>query len=358
MAVIRQWLKIDATSVLFPISIAGRLQAASTADFRTGFKSFFRIFRAIRLIRLSLCLSGIAARMVLLHHPSMVIPLSMPFKLNFSPGKPFALANHALIRIHGADASAFLQSQCMNDVNQLGDGDWQYNGWLNPQGRVMALFYLVRASRDDFCMIVPDLPADPLRASLERFKFRSKVSLSVDSTRQLNGMLLPANSGQPASAPAAETREAMTLRIPGRLADRILSIAPTTAAEDPDALDQWHCLDMAAGWIWLNDALQNRWTPQMLSLDRLHAFSLKKGCYPGQEIVARTHYLGKSKRLLQSVHGTGLQIDQPLSAGGQEFGVVVNNNAAGSYAVAVIQTDAPPEPWSTASGAAVRPVTV
>jgi folate-binding protein YgfZ len=280
----------------------------------------------------------------------------MPFKLNFSPGKPFVLANHALIRIQGIDAAAFLQAQCMNDVNQLGDGDWQYNGWLNPQGRVMALFYLARASIDDFCMIVPELPAEPLRVSLERFKFRSKVSLSVDSSRRANGTMLPANSGHPASAPEAETREAMTLRIPGRLADRILSIAPTAAAEDPEAMDQWHCLDMAAGWIWLSGSLQNRWTPQMLSLDRLHAFSLKKGCYPGQEIVARTHYLGKSKRQLQPVCGTGLQIDQSLSAGGQEFGVVVNRNASGSYAVAVIQADAPPEPWSTACGTAVSPV--
>ena len=354
MAVIRQWLKIDATAVFFPITVAGRLQAASTADLRTGFRP---VFRKIRLIRLSVCLSGIAARMVLLHHPSMVNPLSMPFKLNFSPGKPFALSNHALIRIHGVDAGAFLQAQCMNDVKQLGDGDWQYNGWLNPQGRVMALFYLVRVSIDDFCMIVPELPAEPLLASLERFKFRSKVNLSVDSSRRPSGTMLPANSGQPAFAAGADTREAMTLKISGRLADRILSIAPTAAAEDPEAMDQWHCLDMAAGWIWLSGSLQNRWTPQMLSLDRLHAFSLKKGCYPGQEIVARTHYLGKSKRQLQSVQGIGLQTDQSLSAGGQEFGVVVNSNATGSFAVAVVPADAPPEPWSSASGTAVSPVT-
>lgn len=291
--------------------------------------------------------------MGLLHHPTMVNPLPMPFKLNFSPGKPFALTNHALIRIRGADACAFLQAQCMNDVNRLADGNWQYNGWLNPQGRVMALFYLARSAMDDFCMIVPELPAEPLLASLQRFKFRSRINLAVDSASCAQGLLLAPDSLDRIEAPI---REALAVRISGRFADRILSIAPTAAAIDPEALDQWHGLDMLAGWPWLSESQQNRWTPQMLSLERLDAFSLKKGCYPGQEIVARTHYLGKSKRRLQAITGSGMQIDQPLSADGQAFGHVVDVSSAGTFAIAVVNMDAPPTPWRIPTGTEVSPL--
>ncbi len=241
----------------------------------------------------------------------------------------------------------------MNDVNLLGDGDWQYNGLLNPQGRVMALFYLARAASEDFCMIVPELPAEPLLASLQRFTFRSKVSLSMGGGQHARGRLLAPNSGLQAAQ--TDVPAVMTLRIPGRLADRVLSIAPNAVDTDAEALDQWHCLDMAAGWIWLAEPQQNRWTPQMLSLERLDAFSLNKGCYPGQEIVARTHYLGKSKRRLQAIIGAGMQIDQPLSANGREFGNVVDANSAGNFAVAVITADSPPAPWLIAAGTEVSP---
>ena len=295
--------------------------------------------------------------MGLLHHPTMLNPLAMPFKLNFSPGKPFALARHALIRIRGTDARSFLQAQCMNDVNLLGDGDWQYNGWLNPQGRVMALFYLMRENSDAYYMVVPELPAEPLIASLQRYTFRSKLNLSLDTEQHLHGTLLPATSGQATDELQSGTPEALTWRIPGRTTDRLLSIAPTPAAADPDALELWHCLDLQTGWVWLGESMQNRWTPQMLSLDRLNAFSLNKGCYPGQEIVARTHYLGKSKRRLQSISGTGMQTDQPLTVSGREFGRITDVNADGSFGVAVINADLPTGPWLTTSGAAVYPLT-
>lgn len=285
----------------------------------------------------------------------MVNPLAMPFKLNFSPNTAFALTNHALIRVQGTDARSFLQSQCMNDVNLLGDGDWQYNGWLNPQGRLMALFYLTQVAKDSFWIILPELPAEPLIASLQRFKFRSKLSLSLDTDFHVNGLFLPVNSRQPLSGGDANGQTGLSLHIPGRLTDRILRIEPTSAGSEPEALDLWHCLDMQAGWIWLSEPLQNRWTPQMLSLDRLNAYSLKKGCYPGQEIVARTHYLGKSKRRLQSVTGTGLQIDQPLTANGRESGIIANTNATGSFGLAVVASDASAGPWLNASGEAVYP---
>jgi folate-binding protein YgfZ len=102
------------------------------------------------------------------------------------------------------------------------------------------------------------------------------------------------------------------------------------------AFNQWHCLDMLLGWPWIDEKLQNLWTPQMLSLQDLNAFSLKKGCYPGQEIVARTHFLGKSKRNLRLLSGFGLLNGQILQQNSHEIGRIVNANALGNLAVAVL----------------------
>ena len=87
----------------------------------------------------------------------MVNPRAMPFKLNFSPAKGFRLPGHAVIHATGPDSQAFLQAQCMNDVNALKDGEWQYNGWLSPQGRVFALFYVIRIEDGHFLLILPAL---------------------------------------------------------------------------------------------------------------------------------------------------------------------------------------------------------
>ncbi len=78
---------------------------------------------------------------------------------------------------------------------------------------------------------------------------------------------------------------------------RRLWIGPP-AAEDPEAVNQWRRQDLQQGVPRLPEAQREQWTPQQLSLDRLQAYSVKKGCYPGQEIVARTHFLGKAKRAL------------------------------------------------------------
>ena len=81
------------------------------------------------------------------------------------------------------------------------------------------------------------------------------------------------------------------------------------------------------------------WTPQMLSLERLAAFSLKKGCYPGQEIVARTHYLGKSKRSLVRIEGRDLASGQSLLGGaGEELGQLASATDDGRQALAVAAT--------------------
>jgi folate-binding protein YgfZ len=286
----------------------------------------------------------------------MLNPLAMPFKLNFSPDKAFALTNHSVIRVLGPDAKVFLQSQCMNDVNLLGDGDWQYSGWLNPQGRILALFYLLQASSEHLCLIVPELSAQALIDSLLKYKLRAKLVLSLDKEIYVNGRFHSAKTDQTLESASHETSGLLKVSFVDDTINRSFTLESMSAEPDTDALDLWHCLDIKKGWIWLNEAQQNRWTPQMLSLERINAYSLKKGCYPGQEIVARTHYLGKSKRRLLAVKGTGLLNDQPLTASGHDFGIIVDTDANGSFAAAVISSDLPEGPWLSSTGALVSPV--
>ena len=274
-------------------------------------------------------------------HPPMVNPRAMPFKLNFSPAKAFRLPGHTLIHVRGQDASAFLQAQCMNDVNALQDGDWQYNGWLTPQGRVFALFYLIRLETGHFLLILPALSPQVLVDGLKRFVFRAKVSFEIESSRHVL-----ASIGMPPSAAGAndsDTAETVLLQIGHGETFRQLLLASHAGITHPEAAQAWHEMDMARGWVWIDESQQDLWTPQMLSLQQLKAFSLSKGCYPGQEIVARTHYLGKSKRALFLIIGSQLDSGSPLSRDGRDVGRIVNANADGRLGVAVLPADIAPD---------------
>ncbi|MBP6534377.1 MAG: folate-binding protein YgfZ [Arenimonas sp.] len=267
----------------------------------------------------------------------------MSFKLNLSPASGFALPEHHIIHVQGSDAGTFLQAQLMNDVAALTDGEWQYSGWLNPQGRVLALFQLARLSAGHFLIVLPALPSDWLIENLKRFVFRSKVNFSLEHKLSAQGEILP--SEPPADAVSSiigDEQQGYSLAIPHAPGNRRLHFLPVPGRFDAESIDQWHCLDMAGGWIWIDQALQALWTPQMLSLQRLNAFSLKKGCYPGQEIVARTHYLGKSKRQLLALDGLGLAAGQTVQQNSLDIGKVVNANRTGTYGVAVMLTDIDP----------------
>jgi folate-binding protein YgfZ len=180
-----------------------------------------------------------------------------------------------VLEITGADAAAFAHAQFCNDVLALPDGHWQWNAWLSPQGRVRAFF---RLRRVDATRIVLDLhggDAAWLRAELLRFVFRAKVQFAV-----------------PGGASASTT-----------LAD-IRAGIPEVGAE-----------------------LRDRLLPQWIGLDRLGAVSVNKGCYPGQEIMARLHFKGGNKRSLYRLRWPGNALAEPgallRDPGGSEAGIIV-----------------------------------
>jgi folate-binding protein YgfZ len=287
----------------------------------------------------------------------MVNPRAMSFKLNLSPASGFALPEHRIIHVQGRDAAAFLQAQLMNDVAALTDGEWQYNGWLNAQGRLLALFQLARLSDGHFLIVLPVLPSDWLIDNLKRFVFRSKVNFILEHKLFAQGQILPSEAATDATnSIIGDDKQGYSLVLPHAPGNRRLHFQPAPGHPDAEAVDQWHCLDMAGGWLWIDETLQALWTPQMLSLQRLNAFSLKKGCYPGQEIVARTHYLGKSKRHLQALQGQGLVNGQAILQNGAEIGKVVNANLDGTFGMAVLPADLEPSALLANAYGSISPI--
>ena len=208
----------------------------------------------------------------------------------------FALSDHALLALEGRDAIAFAQAQCMSDVTALADGQWQWSGWLTPKGRVQALFALLRVGPETVWLLLPDGDAAALKAAMERFVFRSKLKLRIPDDASVCGAF---------EAPSAASGAATTTDAKGRVefdfgdgtTPRTLRICSgCTAPADPDALARWRAFDLAHGLPRPGSDGLEAYTPQQLSLDRLKAYSVRKGCYPGQEIVARTHFLGQAKR--------------------------------------------------------------
>jgi folate-binding protein YgfZ len=270
----------------------------------------------------------------------------MPFKTNRGLTPKAALSGFSLLGFSGPDAAAFLQAQLMNDLRELGANQWQWTGWLSAKGRLIALFALLRLDDQEFIAILPDYPAAELQQQLQRFVFRNKLRIAPVVDLIAAADLAPEQTIAEGSRNLAVGDKTSGLRLDcsGDDVCRDLLLLPADCAllGPPDAAcdAQWLESDLAHGLPRLVASQRESWTPQMLSLERLRAFSLKKGCYPGQEIVARTHYLGQARRGLSRVLGAKLTVGDALKD--EQDGVlgnVISVAADGGSGLAVVQLD-------------------
>ena len=238
----------------------------------------------------------------------------------------FALPGHSVLALQGPDAVAFAQAQFANDVARLAVGHWQWSAWLTAKGRVIAVFALLRSAEDTLHLVLPDFDAGELGDALRRFVFRRKVVITAQADLVV-------------AAAFAAPLQASGDRLAGDLADgegleldygtaglpRRLRLGRTAAPADLEAAQAWAVADLRLGLPRLPGSQRELWTPQQLALDRLAAFSVSKGCYPGQEIVARTHFLGKAKRELLL-----LQVEEAAQAGDEvhQAGVAIGKLAS------------------------------
>src|SRR5690606_37623192 len=132
-------------------------------------------------------------------------------------------------------------------------------------------------------------------AALQRFVFRSKVKLDVPARAACGAFAAPAAASGATTATTADGTVEFDFG-DGQQPRALRICADGTVAPDEAVLARWRAADIACGLPRPGAATLEAWTPQQLSLDRLKAYSVRKGCYPGQEIVARTHFLGQAKR--------------------------------------------------------------
>ena len=256
------------------------------------------------------------------------------------------LSHNALLAVTGDDAAAFLQGQLTNDVQALAPGGAQRNGWCSPKGRLLATFLLVR--RDDgFLMMLPAEIAEPVAKRLRMFVLRSKVKIE-DASDRFRSIGI-AGKGAVAAAGAAFGRAPAVMASVERdgsvcvalAIDRFVVLA---AVESAPALwealareatqagkDPWEWTAIRAGIPTVVAKTQDEFVPQMANFELVGGVSFKKGCYPGQEIVARTQYRGILKKRMARVHLPGDVRPQP---GDNVYGATFGDQAAGKIGAA------------------------
>ena len=204
------------------------------------------------------------------------------------------------LRIVGADAASFLHGQFTNDVAALTVGSTQYNGYCSPKGRMLATFPLLRTAPEEFIVAVPADIAQGLVKRLRMFVLRAKVAIEpLDATHVVFG-----STAAVPSIPGSGV-EPLALHLPD---GRRMAICPAASAalleeafaEVALAADEhaWDWLSISAGVPVITTPTQDRFVPQMLNWELVGGVSFQKGCYPGQEIVARMQYLGRLKERL------------------------------------------------------------
>ena len=216
------------------------------------------------------------------------------------------LVDVAVLRATGADAATFLNNLLTNDITHLPAGTVRLAGLCTPKGRLSALFHVLRdpAANDDFLLLLPAEIAAPVLKKLSMYVLRSKVKLA-DVTADYLPLGIAARDASALGAVSPrlcfESTPIIALNrsTPPALG---ISLLPANAAVPDDlvrvGLAAWRGLEIAAGLPRVVAATQEAFVPQMLNLELLamNGVNFRKGCYPGQEIVARTQYLGKVKR--------------------------------------------------------------
>jgi folate-binding protein YgfZ len=217
-----------------------------------------------------------------------------------------------LQRFTGTESSSFLQGQLSNDTRSLAEGRALFAAYSSPQGRVLALLHLLPHSSGIVAVLPRELVAPTLQG-LRKFILRAKVKIEDASDLAVAGQygvhaLAAAGIGAPeADLGYLEHHEigvAAVNRDPGRywVIGSPAILAAHALAGDPAQADQiergWRLADIRAGLPQIYLPTRETFVAQMLNLDLLNAISFTKGCYTGQEIIARTQHLGRIKRRL------------------------------------------------------------
>ena len=251
----------------------------------------------------------------------------------------------AALRVVGDDRSSFLQGQLTQDLLKLSDTRSLLAGWANPKGRLLCIMQLCQRG-DEILAILPADLLDSVTQRLRMFVLRADVRLEpsaldlfgllelpVDGPAKIAGLDLPAMPGACTASEELLLARAPTDASHGLALGDADAMADQLAAEGEAAgADDWVRARVAAGLPTISSSGSESFVPQMVNLDLLGGISFSKGCYVGQEVVARTQNLGRIKRrMFRYALPGGASVadgDPLLDAGGNKVGTVVNSVAA------------------------------
>jgi tRNA-modifying protein YgfZ len=234
------------------------------------------------------------------------------------------LSRYGLLSVTGADARDFLHAQLTNDIAQLPPDQAALAGWCTAKGRLLASLLVIPSPQGFLLQLARDI-APAVAKRLSMFVLRSKVKITDESDAWAQYGIWDADLNVRAVAWDGETA---TVRVDDR---RFLRIGKGLAQSCAQSEEAWTLQEIRAGRPLITAATQDKFVPQMVNFEKLGAINFQKGCYPGQEIVARAQYRGEVKRRLVHVRAPdGTQL-QP----GQEYngGVVVDSAAGEALAV-------------------------
>ncbi len=262
------------------------------------------------------------------------------------------LSHYAVVRAAGEEAREFLHNQFTNDVKQQADDHSRLNNYCTPKGRILASLRVFVREGEPHLRLSGDL-VEPFTRRLGMFILRSKVTLTnLSDTLVRFGLAGPGAEAAlaaqlgtlPSEADAVVQADAITvIRLPG--AERFELHGPDHALEPlwqaltttarPVGERVWALGEIRHGLPLVTAATLEAFVPQMLNMQLIGGLSFKKGCYPGQEIVARMQYLGQLKRRMYLAHVdaetaplAGDSLFAPGSSSGQGAGKVVDSAAA------------------------------
>jgi folate-binding protein YgfZ len=271
---------------------------------------------------------------------------------SFAPLNGIASLPHlGIIRTAGADAANFLHNQLTNDVLLMKEGQCRLAAFCNAKGRMQASFVIYKRSAEEVLLICrKDLIAQTVKR-LSMFVLRAKAKLS-DATDEFQLLGLAGDAAiaamdgiatEPWQRHTADTADVLTL-YPALDHPRVLWLAPkdVAAPSGPSlSADQWQVGEVMSGIAWVELATFEAFVPQMLNYESVDGVNFKKGCYPGQEVVARSQFRGTLKRRAFIV-----QSDAPMAAGQEVFssldatqpcGLVAQAASDGANHVAVVE---------------------
>lgn len=275
------------------------------------------------------------------------------------------LSQYRVLHFNGDDAQLFLNNLLSSDIRKLQAGDCQYSTFSTPKGRMLASMIVVRTA-SEYLLILPSGVAEAIQRKLSMYILRSKVKVTAQTDDEiLLGIagsqaneslhkLLGSTAPHPMGAAIGEDHIAIDLGS----SCTILLTSPQAAVHafnsltekgcTPAGADAWNWRWIQLGFAWIYPETQEQFVAQMANMECIGAVSFTKGCYPGQEIVARTQYLGKLKRRLYLVHidsnladaQRGTHVYSP-ELPGQAIGMIADVASApggGLDALAVVQS--------------------